>query len=189
MVVSMDKISNLKLGLDSNTIELVVTTDIIMKGKTDYDDLYLIMFNIMDEPLRLSIIGVSNLLDMAAQNTDMNEAQLISLLKANPEKYITLATQDINLMGERGKEFISINLDSEKNATKARLVVSSMIDKQYYIQKSNYHVEGETIEKEQKIETEALIPQLKLMLEIIKTWDTFNPQDFQKKIENGEIKL
>ena len=41
----MDKITNLKLGLDSNTIELVVTTDIIMKGKNDYDDLYLIMFN------------------------------------------------------------------------------------------------------------------------------------------------
>tara|TARA_R110000851_G_scaffold49643_1_gene119329 strand:+ start:657 stop:1214 length:558 start_codon:yes stop_codon:yes gene_type:complete len=185
----MDKISKLKLGLDSNTIELIVTTDIIMKSKHDYDDLYLIMFNIMDEPLRLSVIGVSNLLDMAAHNSKMNEAQLISLLKANPEKYITLATQDINLLGERGKEFISINLDSEKNATKSRLVVSSMIDKQYYIQKSNYHVEGEIIEKDQKIETVALIPQLKLMLEIIKSWDTFNTQDFQKKIENGEIKL
>ena len=135
MVGSMDKINNLKLGLDSNTIELIVTADIIMKDKNDYDDLYLIMFNIMDEPLRLSVIGVSNLLDMAMQNTKMDESQLISLLKANPEKYITLATQDINLMSKMGKEFIGINLDSEKNANKARLVVSSMIDKQYYLQK------------------------------------------------------
>ena len=44
-------------------------------------------------------------------------------------------------------------------------------------------------EKEQRIETEALIPQLKMMLEIVKTWDTFNIQEFQKNIENGNIKL
>ena len=57
------------------------------------------------------------------------------------------------------------------------------------IQKSKYHVEGELHEKEQRIETEALIPQLKMILEIVKTWDTFNIQEFQKNIENGNIKL
>jgi hypothetical protein len=185
----MEKIDNLKLALDPKTMELIVTADVVMKNKEDFDDLYLIMFNIMDDPLRLSVIGVCNLLEMAMENTQMNEAQLLSLLKANPEKYITLATQNVETMASRGDEFISINLDSADNAKRARIVLTSMIDKQYYIQKSKYHVEGELHEKEQRIETEALIPQLKMMLEIVKTWDTFNIQEFQKNIENGNIKL
>ena len=116
----MEKIDNLKLALDPKTMELIVTADVIMKHKDDFDDLYLIMFNIMDDPLRLSIIGVCNLLEMAMENTNMNEAQLLSLLRANPEKYITLATQNVEAMASRGNEFISINLDSADNAKRAR---------------------------------------------------------------------
>ncbi len=185
----MEKINNLKVAIDPKSLELVVTAEILMKDEKDFDDLYLIMFNIMDEPLRLSVIGVCNLLEMAMENTNMNESQLKSLLNANPEKYITLATENIELMSKMGKEFIGINLDSEENAKKARIVITSMIDKQYYIQRSKYLVNGEVHDKEQQIETEPLIPQLKMMLEIVKGWNTFNIEDFQRKIESGEIKL
>ena len=82
----MEKIDNLKLALDPKTMELIVTADVVMKNKEDFDDLYLIMFNIMDDPLRLSVIGVCNLLEQTRENTQMNEAQLLSLLKANQEK-------------------------------------------------------------------------------------------------------
>ena len=51
----MEKIDNLKLALDPKTMELIVTADVVMKNKEDFDDLYLIMFNIMDDPLRLSV--------------------------------------------------------------------------------------------------------------------------------------
>ena len=58
-------------------------------------------------------------------------------------------------------------------------------DFQYLVPK----IIGEEIKKEQEIDTEPLIPQLKMMMEITKRWENFNPADFQKDIENGVIKL
>ena len=64
-----------------------------------------------------------------------------------------------------------------------------MIDKGYYVQKSTYHFGDEKISKQQKVATEALIMQLKMMLEIIKRWDGFNIDNFQKDFEKGNIKI
>jgi len=64
-----------------------------------------------------------------------------------------------------------------------------MVDNQHYLQKSTYHIGNETIEKEQKVDTIPLIPQLKMMLEIVKRWDGFDSLKFKEEIESGKIKL
>ena len=187
--VIMKKIDNVKLGLDSKTMEVVVSADIIMDGKGDWDDLYLIMFNVMEDPLRLALFTVGNLKNMAKLNKNLSEAKVKALAKSNPQAYISAAIEDTDLLGNQGSENVKVLLDSDNNAKKARLVLSSMIDKGYYVQKSTYHFGDEVISKQQKVETEALIMQLKMMLEIIKRWDGFDIDDFQQDFEKGNIKI
>ena len=57
----MKEIKNVKLGVVPKTMEVSVNSEVIMKSKDDFDDLYVVMFNIMDEPLRLSLITIGNL--------------------------------------------------------------------------------------------------------------------------------
>ena len=64
-----------------------------------------------------------------------------------------------------------------------------MIENQHYLQKSTYHINGEIITKEQKVDTLPLIPQLKMMLEIVKRWDGFDSLKFKEDIESGKIIL
>ena len=157
--------------------------------KKDKDDLYLVMFNIMDEPLRLSLFTIGGLYDLVKKNTNMGKEQIIEILKNNPEKYIQYALQNVEELGDKGTENIKIVLDNEKNATKARMVLSSMIENKIYRQKSKYDTKGEIIEKEQEVDTEPLIPQLKMMLEIVKRWETFNLEEFQADMDSGKIKI
>tara|TARA_R110000824_G_scaffold314142_5_gene501011 strand:+ start:1749 stop:2363 length:615 start_codon:yes stop_codon:yes gene_type:complete len=187
--VIMKKIDNVKLGLDSKTMEVVVSADIIMDGKDDWDDLYLIMFNVMEDPLRLALFSVGNLKHMAKLNKNMTESKVKSLAKSNPQAYISAAIEDTDLLGTQGMENVKVLLNSDTNAQRARLVLSSMIDKGYYVQKSTYNFGDEVISKQQKVETEALIMQLKMMLEIIKRWDGFDIDDFQRDFEKGNIKI
>ena len=58
-----------------------------------------------------------------------------------------------------------------------------MIDKGKFIQKSNYKVNGELITKGQDVETENMIPQLKLMLEIIRRWNDLDLDELAKMME------
>ena len=185
----MKKIDGVKLGLDSKTMEVVVSADITMNSKDDWDDLYITMFNVMDEPLRLALFTVGNLKEMVKTNTDISESQAKALATSNPEEYISSAIQNPDLLGTYGSENVKVPLDSEANAKKARIVLSSMVEKGYYIQKSTYHYNGEEVSKQQKIETDALAMQLKMMLEIVKRWDGFNVDDFQHDFESGKIKL
>ena len=185
----MKKIDNVKLGLDSKTMEVVVSADIIMDGKDDWDDLYLIMFNVMEDPLRLALFSVGNLKDMAKVNKNLTETKVKALAKSNPQAYISAAIEDTDLLGNQGMENVKVLLNSDTNAQRARLVLSSMIDKGYYVKKSTYHFGDEVISKQQKVETEALIMQLKMMLEIIKRWNGFNIDDFQRDFEKGNVKI
>ena len=57
----MKEIKNVKLGVVPKTMEVSVNSEVIMKSKDDFDDLYVVMFNIMDDPLRLSLITIGNL--------------------------------------------------------------------------------------------------------------------------------
>ena len=185
----MKSITDVKLGINPKDMVVVVSADVEMHGVEDKDDLYLVMFNIMDDPLRLSLFTIGGLLDMVKKNTKMGEEQIIEILSKNPERYIQYALQDTEELGNRGKENIKIVLDSDKNAIKARMVLSSMIENKIYRQKSKYNTSEEIIEKEQDVDTEPLIPQLKMMLEIVKRWKTFDADEFQRDIESGKIKI
>lgn len=185
----MKAIQNVKLGINPKDMSVIVSADIEMNGKEDKDDLYLVMFNIMDDPLRLSLFTIGGLFDLVKKNTNMGEGQIIEIMSNSPEKYIQLALQNTEELGNRGQENIKIVLDTEKNATKARMVLTSMIEKKLYRQKSKYNIEGEIIEKEQNVDTEPLIPQLKMMLEIVKRWESFDAEQFQQDLESGKIKV
>ena len=83
---------------------------------------------------------------------------------------------------ERSNEKIKIPLDSEESANKARIIISSMIDKQKFIQESNYQVNGEVIVKRQDVDTSNMIPQLTIMLDIIKNWNNLDLEELEKRL-------
>jgi len=175
----MKKIGKVKLGLN-NDFEVLIESDIEMNGKEDLDDLYFVMFNVMNNPLRLSIITVGNLIDLAKKNSGLGDAELMKLLENDPEKYVMIALGDGSKVMEEGIEKIKIPLDSQENANKARIIVSSMMEKGYFIQKSNYIVNGEMVRREQNVETENMLPQLNIMLEIIKRWNDLDIDELAK---------
>ena len=174
----MEKIGKVKLGMDRE-MTVLIESEVTMKGEKDRDDLYFIMFNIMADPLRLSIITIGDLMTLAIANTEKEEAELISLLEADPEQYVFLALGNTELLMSQSVEKIKIPLDSQSNADKARIIISSMIDKCKFIQKSNYIVEGESIYKEQEVDTTNMIPQLGMMLDIIKKWDEIDLDELE----------
>tara|TARA_B100000287_G_scaffold419135_1_gene456973 strand:+ start:2942 stop:3556 length:615 start_codon:yes stop_codon:yes gene_type:complete len=189
VVVNMEKIKKVKLGVNPETMQVVVTAEVEMKNNKDKDDLYLIMFNIMDSPLRLSLFTIGNLHRIVKENHELPDSQIVDIMENNPEKYIALAVSDLDILSKYGTENVKIELNNKNNATKARLILSSMINSKSYLQITKYKIDGEEIIKEQEIDTEELIPQLKLMLEITKRWENFNPEEFQKEIDSGKIKL
>ena len=166
----MNKIGKVKLGIN-NELDVVIVSDVSMNGEADKDDLYFVMFNIMHEPLRLSVTTVGDLLTLAKINTEKSEEELLKLLESDPEQYVYSALGNTELLMENSQEKIKIPLDSAESATKARIIISSMIDKKRFIQESNYNVDGKITVKKQEVETENMIPQLRIMLEIIKNWD------------------
>ena len=177
----MKKIGKVRLGL-GNDFAVLIESDVEMNGKDDLDDLYFVMFNVMHNPLRLSVITVGNLIELAKENSGMSADELNSLIEEDPEKYVMIALGDGSKITENGAEKITIPLDSAENANKARVIISSMIDKGYFLQKSNYMVEGEIIRREQQVETDNMKPQLHLMLEIIKRWDNLDLEELAKLI-------
>jgi hypothetical protein len=175
----MKKIGKVKLGLN-NDFEVLIESDIEMNGEKDLDDLYFVMFNVMNNPLRLSIITVGNLIELAKKNSGLEEGELMGLLENDPEKYVMIALGDGSRVMDEGIEKIKIPLDSQDNANKARIIVSSMMEKGYFIQKSNYMVNGEIVRREQNVETENMMPQLNIMLEIIKRWNDLDIEELAK---------
>jgi len=175
----MKSIGKVKLGLNDK-FEVLIESDIVMNGKEDYDDLYFVMFNVMNNPLRLSIITVGNLIELAKENTGLDENKLMDMAKNDPENYVMLALGDGSKVIDKGTEKIKINLDSQDNANKSRIIISSMMEKGYFLQKSNYNVGSEIIQREQQVETENMMPQLNIMLEIIKRWDKLDVEELAK---------
>jgi len=177
----MKKIGKVKLGIN-NELDVVIVSDVFMKNEADKDDLYFVMFNIMHEPLRLSITTVGDLLKLAKQNTEKSDEELLELLESDPEQYVYSALGNTELLMENSQEKIKILLDNAESATKARIIISSMIDKKRFIQESNYNVDGKVTVKKQEVETENMIPQLRIMLEIIKNWDNLDLEELEKRL-------
>ena len=179
----MKEIKRVKLGVNKEAV-VVVSSEVEMKSKDDTDEAYIIMFNIIGDPLRLGIIVVGNMLERAKENTNLNEAQLEKLMETDPEKYLQAAMKDPEKIFDSAQEMVKIVLDSEKKAAQARLILASMIDNEHYMQRTRYVVEGEEIiVKEQRIETEELVLQLKAMIEIVKQWETFDMEEYQREMQ------
>ena len=103
----MKSIKNVKLGLSPSDMKVIVSADVEMINTQDKDDLYLVMFNIMDEPLRLSVFTIGQLINLVIKNTEISEEQAYTILEESPEKYIQLAVQDMSILGECGVEMKS----------------------------------------------------------------------------------
>ena len=89
----MKEIKKLKLGINKDAV-VVVSSEIEMNSKEDKDEAYIIMFNIIGDPLRLGIIVVGNMLDKAIENTNLSKAQLLTLMDNDPEKYLEAAMKN-----------------------------------------------------------------------------------------------
>ncbi len=160
---------------------LTMNTEIDMVSKSDKDDAYIVMFNIIDNPLRLSIITVSNFHDIIEDLFKVEREKIENLNQQELDVLIAETVSNIEVIAKYGEERITIPLDNETNAKKVRVILSSMIQNGYYNQITNYHVDKEVIKREQKIDTTELNPQLKVMLEIAKDWKGFDVNQFRVK--------
>jgi hypothetical protein len=177
----MKKLNKMNLKINPKDMILTMNTEIDMVSKSDKDDAYIVMFNIIDNPLRLSIITVSNFHDIIEDLFKVEREKIENLNQQELDVLIAETVSNIEVIAKYGEERITIPLDNETNAKKVRVILSSMIQNGYYNQITNYHVDKEVIKREQKIDTTELNPQLKVMLEIAKDWKGFDVNQFRVK--------
>lgn len=181
----MKSIGKVTLGLDE-TARVLVKSNVLMKDPADRDDLYFVMFNIMapeeDKPLRLSVATVGDF-GASLQALGYVEApELYNLINNEPQRYLGLVAKHYGELIATGDEKVSISLNSQPNADKARAVLASLIENKCYVQVTRYRIPGgdpEIVERAQEVPTEELIPSLKTMLEIVKDWDNFDLEAYQ----------
>ena len=177
----MKKLNKMNLKINPKDMILTMNTEIDMVSKSDKDDAYIVMFNIIDNPLRLSIITVSNFHDIIEDLFKVEREKIENLNQQELDVLIAETVSNIEVIAKYGEERITIPLDNETNAKKVRVILSSMIQNGYYNQITNYHVDKEVIKREQKIDTTELNPQLKVMLEIAKDRKGFDVNQFRVK--------
>jgi hypothetical protein len=180
----MRSIGTVKLGLDDQA-RVVVKSNVLMDDPSDKDDLYFIMFNIMapegDKPLRLSVGTVGDFARTMEALNLIAPGQAKYLVDKDPQAYLSLVAQHYGQLVPTGEEKVSIPLTDEAGATKARAVLASLIENKCYFQVTRYRIPGgdpEIVEKAQEVPTEELIPNLKVMLEIVKDWETFDLENW-----------
>ncbi len=170
----MDKINKVQLGLN-NDMEVVVTSEVVMHDANDRDDVYFVMFNILDKPLRFVVSTAGNFTEFLTQRgTSAGEIQ--GWLDNNPDLFLNAIVQHQAELLPHSVEKVRVTLDSQKNADMARAVVSSMIDKKYFVNVSHYKIPGqdEIVQKNQKVPTEQLFGDFQTMLDVIKNWEGFD---------------
>ena len=170
----MDKINKVQLGLN-NDMEVVVTSEVVMHDANDRDDVYFVMFNILDNPLRFVVSTAGNFTEFLTQRgTSAGEIQ--GWLDNNPDLFLNAIVQHQAELLPHSQEKVRVTLDSQKNADMARAVVSSMIDKKYFVNVSYYKIPGqeEIVQKNQKVPTEQLFGDFQTMLDVIKNWEGFD---------------
>lgn len=173
----MEKIKKVKLSLNGDA-EVVVVADIKMHGKTDTDDIYFVMFNILHNPLRFVVATVGDFAGILLKQGH-DKTQVLDWLNNNPEEFMSKVLTDQEVLFGEAKEKVRVILDTQKNANMARAVVASMINNGYYWQQSNYWVDGVMSEpKMQQVPTKELMLDLNQMLNIIKKWETFDLREF-----------
>jgi hypothetical protein len=178
-------IGKVTLGLDE-TARVLVKSNVLMKDVSDRDDLYFVMFNIMapdeDKPLRLSVATVGDFAASLQALGYIEAPEVQNLINNDPERYLGLVGQHYGELVTTGSEKVSIPLDSQPNADKARAVLASLIENKCYVQVTRYRIPGgdpEIVERAQEVPTEELIPSLKTMLGIVKDWKNFDMEAYQ----------
>lgn len=177
----MDKIGKVALGMSADA-EVIVKTAMKMKNAEDKDDLYFTMFNIMANPLRMVVAVVGNFSSMLPQ-FGYSQEDIDTWVTEEPEKYLSLVMNHYADLMAHAEEKISIPLDSAENAEKARVVLSSLISKGFYLQTTTYVIpQGENEERSQQVPTSELVNDLRVMLDIVKQWDTFDLEEYLTKM-------
>ena len=171
----MKKIGKVKMTMSKDMV-VNVHADVHMKNANDKDDLYFVLFNIMADPLRLSIGTVGNFFESIEQVTGLGQQSLHNLLENEPDQYMTLVQQNYtDLVTVSSEEKVKVVLDNQRNADMARMVLSSLLQQGYYEQITTYHIpNAEPVVSDQKVPTESLAAELKVMLDISKKWEGFD---------------
>ena len=174
----MEKIAKVQLGLNKE-MEVMVTSGISMATAADRDDVYFVMFNVLDKPLRFVVSTAGNFTEFLVAR-GIKKTQIDTWLSEDTDQFLNNIVQYQQDLISHSVEKVKVVLDSQKNADMARAVVSSMIEKGYFVNVSNYAVPGtkETLQKIQKVPTAQLIEDFKTMLEVIKQWEGFDFETF-----------
>jgi hypothetical protein len=85
----MKKIGKTKLTMNKEML-VIVYTDVYMQDANDVDDLYFVMFNILADPLRLSLCVVSEFFNYLVNHIDITEAEQVFCLKKNSNKLLPI---------------------------------------------------------------------------------------------------
>ena len=174
----MEKIAKVQLGLNKE-MEVMVTSEIAMATAADRDYVYFVMFNVLDKPLRFVVSTAGNFTEFLVAR-GIKKTQIDTWLSEDTDQFLNNIVQYQQDLISHSVEKVKVVLDSQKNADMARAVVSSMIEKGYFVNVSNYAVPGtkETLQKIQKVPTAQLIEDFKTMLEVIKQWEGFDFETF-----------
>lgn len=164
---------SVKLGLNAE-MEVVVTAEVQMKSAEDRDDVYFVMFNILDNPLRFVVATASNF-ESFLVSKGVPKATLQSWLMDNPDAFLgEIVKYQMEVMAA-GQERVRVMLDSQPNADMARAVIASLLSKGYFVNISNYHIpDSEPVQRIQKVPTEQLTDDFKMMLDVVKNWEGFD---------------
>ncbi len=173
----MKSIKNVKLGFNKNA-DVTVVADVEMKGKEDIDSLFLCFFTILNPPLRLSVLTSGCINEQLAEILQQTPETIEKLMRDNTELYGAMIQQHTEAMLQNGEEQNKVLLDSEMNSKNARLILTSMIDRGFYHQKTRYHFpNGDKQIQEQQVDITPLKEAFQVMLEICKRWDDPNLKD------------
>jgi len=176
---AMENVKKVKLGLNAE-MEVVVTAEVNMKDKSDLDDVYFVMFNVLDTPLRFVVSTAGNFTEfLMERGTDQSEINKW-FADETPDKFLEEVVKHQTDILIHSDEKVRVVLDSQKNADLARVVVSSMIEKGYFVNITNYTIPGvdEPVQKIQQVPTESLFQDFATMLEVIKEWENFDFEEF-----------
>lgn len=175
----MKKIGKVKLTMTKDMV-VNVHADVHMKDSNDKDDLYFVLFNIMADPLRLSLGVVGNFFEELEKLAGSDPARLTQLLETEPDTYMKLVQRHYaDLVTTSNEEKVKVTLDNQRNADMARMVLSSLLQNKYYTQVTTYHIPNqEKIVKEQRVPTDSLAAELKVMLDITKKWEGFDLEQY-----------
>lgn len=167
----MKEIKQVKLGFNKNA-EVTVVADIEMKTDSDLDSLFLCFFTVLHPPLRLSVITTGCLNEHIATIYKQDISAIDNMMQENEEMYGSMIQQSTEQLLTFGEEQNKIELNSVANAKQASAILTSMLQKGFYVQKTRYHFPTSPTQKqEQKVDISQLKPAFKTMLEISKRWD------------------